>query len=337
MVKKLSDLLFTLLGISVVCFCLIRLIPGDPILLLIGERNLDPQAYAAAKTRLGLDQPIYLQFGQYLKQISMGDFGVSLVTKTSVWQEFIERFPATVELGFMSLLWAAGLGIPMGLVAALKRKTFFDYLLMGVSLIGYSMPIFWWGLLLILLFSVQLGWTPVSGRIAIEFDLPVRTGFMILDSLHWEVLRTQGFAPFYSVASHLILPSLALGTIPLAIVSRMTRSSMLEVLGEDYVRTARAKGLSSKRVVLIHAFRNAMIPIVTTLALCFGQIITGAVLTETIFGWPGIGKWIVHSITARDYPVIQGGVFLISTIIVLTNLLVDSCYTWLNPRLRGKM
>lgn len=330
-------MILTLLGISFVCFMLIRLIPGDPILLLIGERNMDPVAYEAAKQRLGLDQPIPVQFGRYVSQVLQGDLGTSVISKNSVWKEFTERFPATLELGLVALAFAVLFAIPFGILAALKKNTFFDYFLMGSSLTGYSMPIFWWGLVLILFFSVKLGWTPVSGRLALEFEIPVRTGLHLIDALHSEVRASEGWAPFWSALKHLILPSIVLGTIPLAVMARMTRSSFLEVLGEDYIRTARAKGLSELRVIMVHAFRNALIPIITTLALCFGSIITGAILTETIFSWPGIGHWIVTSITARDYPAIQGGVLIIAFIIVLTNTLVDLIYIYLNPRIKNEL
>lgn len=335
--KKSLEVILTLLGISFVCFMLIRLIPGDPILLLIGERNMDPVAYEAAKQRLGLDQPIPVQFGRYVSQVLQGDLGTSVISKNSVWKEFTERFPATLELGLVALVFAVLFAIPFGILAALKKNTFFDYFLMGSSLTGYSMPIFWWGLVLILFFSVKLGWTPVSGRLALEFEIPVRTGLHLIDALHSEVRASEGWAPFWSALKHLILPSIVLGTIPLAVMARMTRSSFLEVLGEDYIRTARAKGLSEFRVILVHAFRNALIPIITTLALCFGSIITGAILTETIFSWPGIGHWIVSSITARDYPAIQGGVLIIAFIIVLTNTLVDLIYIYLNPRIKNEL
>lgn len=333
--KKLLDLIPTLLGISLVCFFMIRLIPGDPVLNLIGERGADPERYLEMKRSLGLDLPITEQFWVYLKSIFRGDIGTSIISNNSVWSEFIERFPATLELGMVGLIGATILGIPMGIFAAIKRNSFFDYFLMSVSLIGYSMPIFWWGLILILLFSVKMGITPVSGRIDFIYDIPTFTGLYLIDTLRPEVLSTEGFAPFWSSLKHLILPATALGTIPLAVIARMTRSSMLEVLNEDYIRTAKAKGMSRKRIIYIHALRNALVPIITTLALLFGSIITGAILTETIFSWPGIGKWLVQSITSRDYPVIQGGVLIISFIIVLTNILVDVIYFLLNPKMRN--
>jgi dipeptide transport system permease protein len=332
--KKFLDLIPTLVGISFVCFMLIRLIPGDPVMIMIGERGADQATYNEMRHNLGLDQPLLIQYGHFLKNAVSGNLGTSIVSKNAVWNEFIERFPATFELGMVALVFATLIGIPVGIFAALKRNSFFDYLLMGTSLVGYSMPIFWWGLILILIFSVKLGLTPVSGRIALEFDVPIKTGLFLLDSLQTSVVKENGFAPFWSSLKHLILPSVALGTIPLAVISRMTRSSMLEVLSEDYIRTARAKGLTRKRIIFIHALRNAMVPIITTLALLFGSIITGAILTETIFSWPGIGKWIVQSITARDYPVIQGGVLIISFVIVLTNIIVDFIYYYLNPRMK---
>jgi dipeptide transport system permease protein len=335
--KKILEMLFTLVGITFLCFLLIRLVPGDPVLLLIGERNMDPVAYENAKQKLGLDKPIPVQFGKYIQQVLQGDLGTSVTSKSSVWSEFKERFPATVELSLVALLFATLFAIPFGILAALKKNTFFDYFLMGTSLTGYSMPIFWWGLVLILFFSVKLGWTPVSGRIALEYDIPIKTGLYLIDSLHTEVREAEGLKPFWSALRHLTLPSIVLGTIPLAVMARMTRSSFLEVLGEDYVRTARAKGLPEYRVVLIHAFRNALIPIVTTLALCFGSIITGAILTESIFSWPGIGRWLVTSITSRDYPAIQGGVLMIALIIVVTNTLVDLMYIYLNPRIKSAL
>lgn len=314
---------------------MIRLIPGDPVLNLVGERGVDPARYLEMKRELGLDLPIIEQFWVFLKSAIKGNLGTSIVSNNSVWSEFIERFPATLELGMVGLIMATIIGIPLGIFAALKRNSFFDYFLMSTSLIGYSMPIFWWGLILILVFSVKLGLTPVSGRIDLTFDIPLYSGLYLIDTLQTQVLKTDGLAPFWSALKHLLLPATALGTIPLAVIARMTRSSMLEVLSEDYIRTARAKGMSKARIIFIHALRNALVPIVTTLALLFGSIITGAILTETIFSWPGIGKWIVQSITARDYPVIQGGVLIISFIIIMTNILVDILYYFLNPKMRN--
>lgn len=333
-VKKFLDLLPSLFGITLICFFMIRLIPGDPVLNLVGERGIDPVRYAEMKKALGLDLPIIEQFWVFIKNAIQGNLGTSIVSNNSVWSEFIERFPATIELSLISLIFATIIGIPLGIYAAIKRNSFFDYFLMSTSLIGYSMPIFWWGLILILIFSVKLGLTPVSGRIDLTFDIPLYTGLYLIDTLQSAVIKADGLKPFISALRHLILPSIALGTIPLAVIARMTRSSMLEVLGEDYIRTAKAKGMSKSTIIYIHALRNALVPIVTTLALLFGSIITGAILTETIFSWPGIGKWIVQSITSRDYPVIQGGVLIISFIIIMTNIIVDIIYYFLNPKMR---
>ena len=238
-------------------------------------------------------------------------------------------FPATVELSLFAMLFAVIVGLPAGVVAGVKRGTVFDHTVMGISLTGYSMPIFWWGLLLILLFSVALGWTPVSGRISALYWIDADTGFMLIDAL-----RSDEKGAFVSALRHLILPSVVLGTIPLAVIARMTRSAMLEVLQEDYVRTARAKGLAPWRVVLVHALRNALIPVITVIGLQTGVLLAGAILTETIFAWPGVGKWIVESIRRRDYPAVQGGILMISTLIILVNTIVDMMYGVVNPRIR---
>jgi dipeptide transport system permease protein len=290
---------------------------------------MDPERYARLLHEFGLDRPLYVQYFDYLWSVLHGDLGRSIVTHEPVLSEFRTLFPATLELSFCAILLAVVIGLPAGILAALKRNTVLDYSVMGISLTGYSMPIFWWALLLILLFSVTLGWTPVSGRIDILYDLPPVTGFMLIDSL---ISGDEG--AFRSALSHLVLPAIALGTIPLAVIARMTRSAMLEVLREDYVRTARAKGLSRTRVVLVHALRNALIPVITVIGLQVGTLLAGAILTETIFSWPGIGKWLVEAIHRRDYPVVQGGILMSATIIILVNLLVDLLYGVVNPRIR---
>ncbi|MCF8060178.1 MAG: ABC transporter permease subunit [Bacteriovoracaceae bacterium] len=333
--KRLGDLIPTLVGVSLLSFFVIRLVPGDPVMLLLGERGADPKVYREMKKELGLDRPVINQYGSFVLSTLKGDLGRSIISKRKVTEEFFGRFPATLELGLCALIFATLIGIPLGILAALKRNSFFDYFLMGGSLIGYSMPIFWWGLILIIIFSVGLGLTPVSGRIDVVYEIKTLTGFYLIDTLlDSELISDEGFAPFRSAINHLILPAIAMGTIPLAVLARMTRSSMLEVLGEDYIRTARAKGLPYKKVILVHALRNALIPIITVLGLMFGSIITGAILTETIFSWPGIGKWLVASINARDYPVIQGGVLFIATMVVVINLSVDFIYALVNPKMR---
>ena len=329
LLRRVGLIIPTFLGITLLVFSLIHLIPGDAVEAMSGERGMDPARYARLLNEFGLDRPLYVQYFDYLKHVFQGDLGNSITTHEPVLREFLTLFPATLELALCAIMIALVIGLPAGMLAALKRNTFLDYSVMGISLTGYSMPIFWWALLLILLFSVTLGWTPVSGRIDILFDLPPVTGFMLIDSL----LSGEPGA-FRSAVSHLILPSIALGTIPLAVIGRMTRSSMLEVLREDYVRTARAKGLSRWRVIGIHAFRNALIPVITVIGLQVGTLLAGAILTETIFSWPGIGKWLVEAIHRRDYPVVQGGILMSATIIILVNLIVDVLYGVINPRIR---
>lgn len=332
--KRLLHTLPTLVGVSLISFFMIRLVPGDPVLLLLGERGASPELYAQMKRELGLDQSWWIQYFHYMSNALSGELGVSLVTKRPVWSEFLELFPATLELGLISLALAIVIGLPLGVLAALFRGRWPDTLFMGGSLVGYSMPIFWWGLILILFFSVTLGLTPVSGRLSFLYDVEPWTGFMLIDTLTPTTLREEGLAPFQSALLHLVLPCLALATIPLAIIARMSRASLLEVLGEDYIRTARAKGLPMWRVVMVHGLRNALIPITTVIGLLLGSILTGAILTETIFSWPGIGRWLVASINARDYPVIQGVILLLASFIIALNALIDFLYTLLNPRLR---
>ncbi len=334
LLKKLATLLPTLLGVTVVAFALIRLIPGDPIEIMVGERRLDPAAHAALMSQLGLDQPLPAQYLHYVAQLAHGDLGRSLVTREPVSAEFKVLFPATVELASAALLLALVVGLPLGVAAALKRGSWFDQAVMALATLGNSMPVFWWGLILIMAFSVGLEWTPVSGRIGIEFDVDPVTGFMLADSLLAD-LRGQESGAFTSALLHLVLPATVLGTIPMAVVARMTRSAMLEVLREDYMRTARAKGLSPARVVLHHGLRNALIPIVTVLGLQVGSLLGGAVLTETLFSWPGIGKWLIDAIARRDYPVVQAGILISALIFIGVNLLVDLLYGVVNPRLRG--
>ena len=327
--SKLLYLIPTVFGITLVAFGFIRLLPGDPVLLMAGERGVSPERYAEITAQLGYDKPIWQQYLHYLNQLAHGDLGNSLVTKKPVLTEFLTLFPATVELGLVAILIATLVGVPVGVLAAIRRGSWFDQISMTGALIGFSMPIFWWGLLLIILFSGILGWTPVSGRISLIYFFPPVTGFMLIDSL----LSGQKGA-FASAVSHLILPSIVLATIPLAVIARQTRSAMLEVMGEDYVRTARAKGLSPARVIGVHALRNAMIPVITTIGLQIGVLLAGAILTETIFSWPGIGKWMVDSIFRRDYPAVQGGLLLTAGVVMVVNLVVDLTYGFINPRIR---
>ncbi|MBX6367024.1 MAG: ABC transporter permease subunit [Rhodospirillales bacterium] len=326
---RVSLVVPTFIGVTLLAFVLIRLVPGDPIETMAGERGIDPERHARLLREYGLDQPVLVQYGIYIGRVLRGDLGKSIVTSAPVIEEFATLFPATIELALCAVIFALLLGLPAGVVAAVRRNSIFDHGVMTVSLAGYSMPIFWWGLLLILLFSVKLGLTPVSGRIDLLYYIEPVTGFLLVDSL----LSDQEGA-FFSALSHLVLPAIVLGTVPLAVIARMTRSAMLEVLGEDYIRTARAKGLSPLRVVGLHALRNALIPVVTVIGLQVGVLFTGAILTETIFSWPGVGKWLVESINRRDYPVLQGGILLIGTVVMAVNLVVDVLYGVINPRIR---
>jgi dipeptide transport system permease protein len=319
----------TFLALMFLTFAAIRLVPGDPVEVRTGEHGMSPERLAYFRHELGLDQPVWRQFLDYVWRLAHGDFGVSLSSQQKVVTEFLTLFPATLELSFFAMLFAIAIGVPAGALAAVKRGGFYDQALMTVSLFGYSMPIFWWGLLLIMFVSVRLGLLPVSGRIDLinySFDQP--TGFMTIDAL----LSDQPGA-FLDALRHLILPAIVLGTVPLAVIARMTRSSMLEVLSEDYVRTARAKGLSPTRVIGVHALRNALLPVVTVIGLSVSGLMAGAVLTETIFSWPGVGHWLIDSIGRRDYPALQGGVLLISAVVVLVNLIVDLIYGIIDPRI----
>lgn len=331
LLRRLLTLLPTLLGVSLVAFGLIRLVPGDPVEVMMGERALDAATHAQLLHQLGLDAPLPVQYGRYLLQLLQGDLGRSLVSHEPVAQEFLALFPATVELAAAALLLAIVLGLALGLAASLRRGSWLDQGVMGLATLGYSMPVFWWGLLLIMTFSVGLAWTPVTGRIAVEYEVVRVTGFMLVDAaLHPEP------GAWRSALLHLLLPALVLGTSSTAVIARMTRSSMLEVLQEDYIRTARAKGLSATRVVLGHALRNALVPVLTVVGLQTGSLLAGAVLTETIFSWPGVGKWLIDAIGRRDYPVVQAGILISALTFMGVNLLVDVLYGVVNPRMRAR-
>ncbi|RNF36138.1 ABC transporter permease subunit [Paracoccus methylarcula] len=329
--SRLLTFLPTFFGVTLISFAFIRLLPGDPITVLAGERGISAERHAELMTEFGFDQPMLIQYWDYLKGVVQGDLGQSLVTKKPVWDEFFTLFPATLELSICAIIFAVALGLPAGVIAAVNRGKFFDRLLMSSALVGYSMPIFWWALLLIIAFSGWLGWTPVSGRISLMYYFDSGTGFMLIDSL-----RSGQDGAFWSAVHHLILPTIVLGTIPLAVIARQTRSAMLEVLSEDYIRTARAKGLAPFRVNGVHALRNALIPVITVIGLSVGTLLAGAILTETIFSWPGIGKWMVDSIFRRDYPVVQGGLLLIAVMVMIVNLIVDMLYGFINPKIRKR-
>ncbi|PWR25144.1 ABC transporter permease subunit [Zavarzinia aquatilis] len=327
--SRLLVLVPTVLGIVLLAFFLVRQLHGDAVEARSGERGITAEQLAERRHALGLDRPLYEQFGAYLGQLMQGDLGKSYVTQRPVIDEFLELFPATIELSIVAMIFAVVIGLPAGILAALTRGSVLDHGVMGAALAGYSMPIFWWAILLIVLFSNILGLTPVSGRLDVLYYIEPTTGFMLIDTLLSDEPES-----FWSALRHLILPSVVLGTIPLAVIARMTRSAMLEVLGEDYIRTARAKGLSPFRVVWVHALRNALIPVITVIGLQVGTLLAGAVLTETIFSWPGVGKWLIDAIGRRDFPAVQGGILLIAVTIIAVNLAVDLLYGLINPRIR---
>ncbi len=332
--RRLGLVIPTFIGITLLTFAFVHMIPGDPVTIMAGERGISTERHAQIMAEMGLDKPLYQQYFHYVNGVLHGDLGISLKSRIAVWEEFVPRFKATLELGICAMLFAIAVGIPVGVLAAVKRGSIFDHTAVGISLTGYSMPIFWWGIMLIMLVSVQWNLTPVSGRVSdtvfLDDSLPL-TGFMLIDTFVWGEL-----GDFKDAVMHMILPAIVLGTIPLAVIVRMTRSSMLEVLGEDYIRTARAKGLSRMRVIVVHALRNALLPVVTVIGLQVGTMLAGAILTETIFSWPGLGRWLMDALQRRDYPVVQGGVLLVAVMIILVNLLVDVLYGVVNPRIRHK-
>ena len=331
LLSKLLTFLPTFFGVTLISFSFIRVLPGDPIIVMAGERGLSDERYQELIKQFGFDRPLMEQYFDYLSGVLQGDLGQSFVTKRPVWDEFFALFPATLELSVCAMIFAVLLGLPAGIIAAVNRGKLFDRLLMSSALIGYSMPIFWWALLLIILMSGWLGLTPVSGRISLLYFFEDPTGFMI-----WDAIQSEESGALGSALHHLILPTIVLGTIPLAVIARQTRSAMLEVLSEDYIRTAKAKGLAPFRINGIHALRNAMIPVITVIGLSVGTLLAGAILTETIFSWPGIGKWMVDSIFRRDYPVVQGGLLLIAVMVMIVNLTVDVLYGLINPKIRKR-
>jgi peptide/nickel transport system permease protein len=328
--RRVLILIPTLLGVSVLVFLMLHLTPGDPAELLLGERATD-SALQEIRRHLGLDQPLHVQYGMFLKRLLKGDLGETIWTRQKVWYEVKQRFPATIELSIVALGISCFFGILFGIVSATRQYSIFDYLSMVGALVGVSMPIFWLGLVFMLIFSLELGWLPLSGRLSIGIELQTITNFYVLDAL-----LTRNWVALRDVLWHIIMPAVTLSTIPTAIVARMTRSSMLEVLRQDYIKTAKAKGLSGFTVTFKHAFRNALIPVVTTIGLQFGVLLGGAILTETIFAWPGVGKWMYDAVMQRDYMVIQGGTLFIAAIFVVINLMVDVLYAVINPRISVK-
>jgi peptide/nickel transport system permease protein len=327
-IKRVLTVIPVLLGVSVLVFGFVRLIPGDPATVMLGERAT-AENVARVREQLGLNRPVHQQYLIFLGRALRGDLGTSMLRGEKVTQELVRRFPATIELTLGAILVALIIGIPAGAISAVRRGSVFDVVSMLVALTGVSMPIFWLGLMMIFLFSVALHLLPTGGRLPAGVDFKPITNLLLLDTL----LRGN-LAAFWQAARHLVLPALALGTIPMAIIARMTRSSMLEVLSQDYIRTAHAKGLPRRTVMVRHALRNAWLPVITVVGLQVGRLLSGAILTETVFSWPGIGRWLVDAIYARDYPIIQGVTLIIALVFVAVNVLVDILYAFVDPRIR---
>jgi peptide/nickel transport system permease protein len=327
-VRRLLLLVPILVGLSILVFVWVRALPGTPAEALLGERA-DEQSIAQIREQLGLDDPLYVQYWRYVQTLGSGDLGTSIHSRRQVTDEIKERFPATVELTLAAGFFAILVGIPLGFFAAKRYGGWFDNSSLVLSLIGVSIPIFFLGIILKWIFAVKLGWLPSIGRQDVLIDSEHPTNFYVLDGI-----ITRNWTAAWDALKHLILPAIALGSIPLALIARITRASVLDVQNEDYVRTARAKGLPTRTVDSRHVFRNAMLPISTVIGLQVGLLLSGAILTETVFAFPGIGVWLREAITNRDYPVIQGGVLFVAIIVVFVNLFVDLSYGLLNPRIR---
>lgn len=330
-IRRILLLIPIFLGLTISTFTMIRLVPGDAVEIMMGEKAVDPALHAAAIKRLGLDKPLYMQYWDYLTNLFKGDFGHSFRDQSAILPDFFAHFVPTLELALCAIIVASVIGVALGIIAALRRGKWLDYTLMTGALAGYSMPIYLLGPILTGIFAHKMGLLPVAGVINVIDYLDVKPwhGSWLLGALFSE---EEG--AFWDVIKHFILPSIALATIPLATIARMTRSAMLEVLGEDYVRTARAKGLSPKRIILVHVLRNALITVVTVIGLQMSALLAGAILTETIFSWPGVGNWLLDGFHYRDYPVVQNGILLVACALMLVSLLVDILYGLINPRIR---
>jgi peptide/nickel transport system permease protein len=327
-IRRVLSLIPVLFGMTLVVFAIIHAIPGNPAQVILGQRAT-AEAIATLTKELGLDRPWYIQYFDYLGQLFQGDLGTSLRTRGPINEEIWPYLGATFELTLVAMIIAVIVGVNAGIISAWFSKSWFDYAAMVFALIGVSMPIFWFGLMEQWVFSIELGWLPTTGRENVRDPVTSITNLYLIDTL------LQGRTDqFWTVVQHLILPSMALATIPMAIIARMTRATMLEVMKSDYVRTARAKGLSMFWVVYKHSLKNAVIPVLTVIGLQTGLLLGGAILTETIFGWPGIGRYLYDAIAYRDYPVIQSGILIIATIFVLINLLVDLLYVFIDPRIK---
>ncbi|QDP41229.1 ABC transporter permease [Radiobacillus deserti] len=326
-IRRILLLIPVLLGVSLLTFSLLFLIPGDPAQSLLGQKGTEVQL-EQLREEMGLDDPFLVQYGRYVGNVVQGDLGESVKSKEEVSVEISTRLPATMELTIFAMTVAIVIGVLAGVIAAVKQYSWFDNLSMTGALFGVSLPIFFLGLMMIWIFSVQLNILPASGRLSNHIELESITNFYLLDSI-----LTGNWAAFKDVFLHLLMPGLALGTIPMAIIARMTRSSMLEVMKQDYIRTANAKGLAKPIVIFRHAIKNAFLPVLTVIGLQFGLLLGGAVLTETIFSWPGIGRYVLNAVLGRDYPVVQSSILIIATIFVIVNLITDILYKYFDPRI----
>jgi len=327
-VRRLLLLIPILIGLSILVFIWIRALPGGPAQALLGERAT-PETIAQIERQYGLDEPVYVQYLKYIKRTVHFDFGVSTQSRRPVTEELSERFPATIELALAAMLFSVIFGIPLGFIAGKRYGTWLDHSSLLASLVGISIPIFFLAILLKYVFAVKLGWLPTVGRISVLINIDHPTNFYVIDAI-----LAGDMEALWDVLEHLILPAIALGTIPLAIIARITRAAVLDVQNEDYVRTARAKGLAPGIVDRRHIFRNALLPVATIIGLQTGLLLSGAVLTETVFAWPGMGTWLVNAIDNRDFPVLQGGILFVALVFVLVNLIVDVSYAVINPRIR---
>lgn len=326
--RRLLMLIPVLIGMTIITFSIVHLIPGNPAQVILGEAATQ-SAIEQLEANLGLNKPYAVQYGIYMMDLLQGDLGMSLRTKAPIVKEIWPYIAATFELTFFAMIFAIVIGVNAGIISAWKQNSWFDFLAMLVALIGVSMPVFWLALMEQWVFAQELGWLPAHGRQNNRDPIEAITYFYVLDSLiHLDFSRT------ITILKHLILPSIALGTIPMAIIARMTRSSMLEVMQSDYIRTVRAKGSGQFLVIYKHALKNAIIPVLTVIGLQTGVLLGGAILTETIFSWPGVGRYIFDAISYRDYPVIQSGILVVAFIFVMINLIVDILYTYIDPRIK---
>ena len=326
-IKRLLQIIPVILGVTLIAFALIHLAPGDPVRTMLGQ-HATQQEIDEINTKYGLDKPLYVQYFIWLGGVLQGDLGRSILTHDQVTTEIASRFPNTIELAIAAMIFAILIGVVAGIISATKQYSVADYSVMGIALFGISMPVFWLGIMLMMIFGVFLGWLPIGGRIDLLLPFNRITGFMVVDS----IITVNG-AALVSVLRHLILPAIALGTIPMAIIARTTRSSMLEILRQDFIRTERAKGLSEGKVIYKHAIRNAMVPVVTVIGLNFGLLLSGAILTETVFSWPGVGRLVVDAVYARDYPLVIGCILVFALVFVIVNLITDLLYTYIDPRI----